>query len=156
MGRWFAPQYTLKKKILLSPPFFFHDPPIHHFFDVFFFLPELSQNTSEEIVLAVVGSKSDLYYAQPPDQRQSHVPKAAQAYAQQIGAMYMETSAKTGKGIEDLFNELTKRIIERKLIKIPDPSTGTNPPGGQQPEPSVIRLDENVVDEPNDKKGCKC
>jgi len=118
---------------------------------------ELSQNTSDDIVLAVVGSKSDLYYAQPPDQRQLHVPKAAQTYAQQIGAIYMETSAKTGKGIDDLFNELTKRIIERKLVKLPEPADGNGAGGEGGAEPRVIRLDENVVeDQDGGKRGCKC
>ena len=147
MGRWFV----LHEKHV----------SFHRFFvvDFFFclFLTELSQNTSEEIVLAVVGSKSDLYYAQPPDQRQTHVPKAAQTYAQQIGAMYMETSAKTGKGIEELFNELTKRIIERKLIKIPESTAADSAAGGSSTEPSVIRIDTNVVeDQDPNRRTCKC
>lgn len=110
------------------------------------------------MVLAVVGSKSDLYYALPPDQRQTHVPKAAQAYAEQIGALYMETSAKTGKGIEELFVELTKRIIAQKLIKIPDPvpqSGGPNSNQSQQ-DTSVIRLDEGGPAATDEKKKCKC
>jgi len=108
---------------------------------------ELSQNTSEEMVLAVVGSKSDLYYALPPDQRQTHVPKTAQEYAKQIGAMYMETSAKTGTGVEELFVELTKRIIEKNLIKIPEVSTQINhdEDDGQKENPT-IRLDQDVVE----------
>lgn len=148
MGRWFAsrPYHT---RVFFSP----------NLFSCPFLLQrtELSQNTSDDIVLAVVGSKSDLYYAQPPDQRQLHVPKAAQTYAQQIGAIYMETSAKTGKGIDDLFNELTKRIIERKLVKIPEPTDGGANGGNGGAEPSVIRLDENVVEDKNPgKRTCKC
>jgi len=106
---------------------------------------ELSQNTSEEMVLAVVGSKSDKYYSLPPDQRQTHVPKAAQEYAKQIGAMYMETSAKTGTGVEELFEELTKHIIERNLIKIPDPTAPSPNPASDAKQPSIVRLDEDVV-----------
>lgn len=110
------------------------------------------------MVLAVVGSKSDLYYALPPGQRQTHVPKAAQEYAEKIGAMYMETSAKTGKGIEELFMELTKRIIARKLIKIPDPVPQSDDPrNGAQQDTGVIRLnDAAATATTDDKKKCKC
>ena len=118
---------------------------------------ELSQNTSEEMVLAVVGSKSDLYYALPPDQRQTHVPKAAQEYAEKIGALYMETSAKTGKGIEELFMELTKRIVARKLIKIPDPvSQNDGPNNSSQQDTNVIRLNDTPAAPADDKRKCKC
>ena len=119
---------------------------------------ELSQNTSEEMVLAVVGSKSDLYYALPPDQRQTHVPKAAQEYAEKIGALYMETSAKTGKGIEELFMELTKRIVERKLIKIPDPvpQPDDSRNGSSQQDTGVIRLNDAGTTTTEEKKKCKC
>jgi len=108
---------------------------------------ELSQNTSEEMVLAVVGSKSDKYYALPPDQRPTHAPKAAQEYAKQIGALYMETSAKTGTGVEELFIELTKRIIERNLIKIPDPNTAVKQATEQKDNGGgIVRLDQDIVE----------
>ena len=116
------------------------------------------------MVLAVVGNKSDLYYSMPPDQRLQHVTKAAEAYANKVNAVYMETSAKTGTGIEELFVELTRRIIERNLITIPEPAPtpggadgagGGSQQGAQGSGKSVIRLDESAASETEPKR-CRC
>jgi len=116
---------------------------------------ELSQNSGGETALVVVGNKRDLFYANGSEPAQPHVPKAARTYAESINAMYIETSAKDGTGINELFSELTKTIIERKLIKIPEP--GDAP---VKPEPSGgggLKLDSTVVDpEPEQPKRRRC
>eukprot|EP00727_Mastigamoeba_balamuthi_P011491 m51a1_g6965 hypothetical protein (223) ;mRNA; r:88263-89432 len=82
---------------------------------------ELSRNVSEELVVAVVGSKLDLYDALPASQRQASVVTAAHAYADELGAVCFETSAKENRGIEQLFAEVTRRVVNLRRIASPPP-----------------------------------
>ncbi len=52
------------------------------------------------VPLLVVGNKIDLPRAQPPD--------GAKAFAESIGARYLETSAATGEGVTQLFEALAR------------------------------------------------
>ncbi|CAM9848431.1 unnamed protein product, partial [Laminaria digitata] len=45
----------------------------------------------------------------------------AQAYADEIGAMFVETSAKDDTHVQDMFVELSKRLPKREL---PPPPSG--------------------------------
>ncbi len=63
-------------------------------------------------VLAVVGSKSDCY-------ENEEVPEdEARNYADKINAIYMQTSAKTGNKIENLFEALVRKYLGYEFIKI--------------------------------------
>ena len=64
--------------------------------------PDLQKYGEKYTVLAVVGNKCDLYETDNlADEEQ------AKAFAKEINGQFMLTSAKTGDGIEKLFNTLT-------------------------------------------------
>ena len=112
---------------------------------------ELARNVTDEIVLAVVGAKLDLYEAMPTAQRPAHIPRAAKAYADELGAIYAETSAKEGKGIEPMFSELIRRVIAVKHLT----------PGGVTPvlpHPVGIHIQPAGpgADDGQGGTGCKC
>jgi small GTP-binding protein len=68
--------------------------------------PDLQKYGEKYTILAVVGNKSDLYEGDKlADEAQ------AKAFADEIGATFQLTSAKSGDGIEKLFNTLTDRFL---------------------------------------------
>ena len=69
---------------------------------------DITQIISKDISYIVVGNKNDLYI-------QESVPiNEAREYAEQINAKYKATSAKTGTGINDMFEELAKTLTAQK------------------------------------------
>lgn len=68
------------------------------------------------IVLAVVGNKLDLADARQVDTA------AGLAFAQSVNAIFAEVSAKTGEGIFEMFFEVSKRLLVKKLGKLSDTS----------------------------------
>eukprot|EP00341_Mesodinium_pulex_P010414 CAMPEP_0116922212 /NCGR_PEP_ID=MMETSP0467-20121206/22123_1 /TAXON_ID=283647 /ORGANISM="Mesodinium pulex, Strain SPMC105" /LENGTH=199 /DNA_ID=CAMNT_0004600491 /DNA_START=18 /DNA_END=617 /DNA_ORIENTATION=- len=74
---------------------------------------ELKAQGPQEIAIAVAGNKADL-----EDQREIESAAAA-AYAQEIGAMYLETSAKDDLNVHDIFVQLSQRLP-------PPPEVDTN------------------------------
>ena len=73
----------------------------------------------EEIILYIAGNKSDL-------ERHRVVPRQEAAdYAVSVGAQYFETSAKSGRGINEVFASMAKRLLEtRKPSNRPGSSSG--------------------------------
>lgn len=61
---------------------------------------ELKSQGPHDIAIAIAGNKADL-----ADQREVESAAAA-AYAQEIGAVYLETSAKYDLNVHDIFVEL--------------------------------------------------
>ena len=68
---------------------------------------ELQQLGPENIVLAVCGNMAD-----KEAERQVSKEDAA-AYAQEIGAIFAETSAKVNKGVQDVFMDLSRRLPQQ-------------------------------------------
>ena len=67
--------------------------------------PSLSPPVGEDIVISIAGNKLDL-------ERQRVVTKQEAAdYAASVGAQYAETSAKNGRGIEDAFGGMARRLL---------------------------------------------
>jgi Ras-related protein Rab-21 len=94
-----------------------------------------------DIVIAIAGNKSDL-----EKNRQVEV-SAAEEYARSVGAVHFSTSAKTNKGTDDVFLDLSKRIIDQKGSK--------KAAGGvaQQKGSKVNIVDDDPVAKP-EKSGC--
>jgi Ras-related protein Rab-22 len=62
---------------------------------------ELRNQGPKEIAIAIAGNKADLEESREVDRA------AAQAYAEEIGAMYLETSAKDDVNVQDVFIQLS-------------------------------------------------
>ena len=59
--------------------------------------------------MCLVGNKIDL----PPEQRKIQ-PETAQAFAARFGMLWIETSAKTGEAISELFEKVATSILNKK------------------------------------------
>ncbi len=68
--------------------------------------PDLQKYGEQYTILAVVGNKCDLYEMDNLAKEEQ-----AKAFADEIKAIFMLTSAKTGDGIEKLFNTLTDKFL---------------------------------------------
>ena len=68
--------------------------------------PDVQKYGEKYAVLAIVGNKSDLYESEVVTDEEQ-----AKAFAKEINATFMLTSAKSGDGIEKLFNILTDKIL---------------------------------------------
>jgi len=82
---------------------------------------ELRKMLGTDIALAIAGNKSDL-------EKNRTVPLAeAEGYAASVGAKHFPTSAKLDKGVEQLFLDLSQRIIAKitKDNPLPDKTAGT-------------------------------
>lgn len=91
-------------------------------------LAQSSQSGDDDILLIVAGNKTDKLQQQqqtgedgtddaaaPPATGAYVDPQEAQRYAASIGAPIFETSAKTGEGIEQLFDKLAHMLLEKHL-----------------------------------------
>lgn len=106
------------------------------FFKVQNWVKELKKMLGEDIALCIAGNKIDL-------ERDRHVDAAeAEAYAKTVGAKHFHTSAKLNKGIEEMFFELTKKMLERQQkseAKSPRDSTADRGAGRRK---NVVIVDE--------------
>ena len=74
--------------------------------------PDLKKYGEEYTIIAVVGSKSDLYESENlADENE------AKKFAEEINAIFILTSAKSGDGIGKLFNILTDKYLGEDFLK---------------------------------------
>ena len=71
--------------------------------------PDLKNYGEKYTVLAVVGNKSDLY------EKEEVKEEEARAFAKEIGAIFMLTSAKNGDNIKHLFYILAENYLSQKF-----------------------------------------
>eukprot|EP00598_Pedospumella_elongata_P000623 CAMPEP_0184981294 /NCGR_PEP_ID=MMETSP1098-20130426/11079_1 /TAXON_ID=89044 /ORGANISM="Spumella elongata, Strain CCAP 955/1" /LENGTH=204 /DNA_ID=CAMNT_0027504845 /DNA_START=80 /DNA_END=694 /DNA_ORIENTATION=+ len=82
---------------------------------------ELKTKGPKDIAIAIAGNKADLHASREVDQ------EMAMSYAEEIGALYLETSAKDDTNVQDIFVKLSFRL--------PQPQTA---------DASVIRATNNT------------
>jgi len=69
---------------------------------------ELRNQLGKGVTLAIIGNKVDL------EKNRAVNKEEAISYAQSVGAQHYDTSAKLGKGLEELFLDLTRRMLVNK------------------------------------------
>ena len=67
---------------------------------------ELQRNTSTSIVVMLVGNKKDLVSARAVQREE------AQEYADRMGMLFIEASAKSAEGVKDIFESLATKVLE--------------------------------------------
>jgi len=111
---------------------------------------ELRKMLGQDIALAIVGNKIDL-------EKERNVTVAqAEEYAKSVGAVHYQTSAKLNRGIEELFLDLSKRMLETSQQKSAAGITvGSTPSGfsGRQSRRNII-IDDQAAISSESKKGC--
>ncbi|KAI6651507.1 Ras-related protein Rab-21-like [Oopsacas minuta] len=101
---------------------------------------ELRRMCGSDLVLAIVGNKTDM-------ERDRHVQEQnAIEYAGQVGAKHFHCSAKLNKGIEELFLDLTRRLISSQG------ESNYNARSPTRPQPSLDIVD----DTPEEKRNSCC
>ncbi|KUF98291.1 hypothetical protein AM588_10009689 [Phytophthora nicotianae] len=94
---------------------------------------ELRRIVGDDISICIAGNKSDLH-------RNRKVPEdEAKRYAESVGAAHFDTSAKLNRGLEDVFVELTRRMLSRTR-------------GKKKKGSALIADDDDEDDEPCESK----
>ncbi|XP_071506583.1 ras-related protein Rab-22A-like [Diadema antillarum] len=81
------------------------------FDDVSYWLKELRRQGPEEILVYIVGNKIDLESSREVDR------DMAEQYAQRNGAFHLQSSAKTGSGVIDIFYEICAMLTTFSQMK---------------------------------------
>merc|ERR1711962_21961 len=76
------------------------------FTDVYSWVDELRKRVNPDLLLVLVGNKSDL------SEKRAVKQVTAEEYAQSINAAFFETSAITNDGVESTFRSIAERISE--------------------------------------------
>lgn len=99
---------------------------------------ELQRQASPNIVIALAGNKADLANGRMVEYEE------AQAYAEENGLLFMETSAKTAMNVNDIFLAIAKKLPKN------DQTAGTGQSGS-----TGRRLDEGAASTQHGGKCCK-
>lgn len=106
---------------------------------------ELRKMLGPEITLCIIGNKTDL-------EKQRNVMLAdAEEYAKSVGAVHYHTSAKLNKGIEEMFLDLSKRMLEQSQKSQAAGVTSGSPAGSSNRQ---LRIEDNAAAEHEGRKGC--
>jgi len=71
---------------------------------------ELQAEITQDIVLAVVGNKCDMITARAVSREK------ALSFAKSINALFFETSAKEGEGLDSLFIEVSRKLVDQNKL----------------------------------------
>lgn len=110
-------------------------------------LSDLRAIAEENIVIILVGNKSDL--ASDEDNKREVTGEEAKQWAEQNGVLeYVETSAKNGEGVERAFGRVAERIyenIEAGKYDLYDRRSGVKGPANRQQQGGVKLTATNAV-----------
>ena len=74
-----------------------------------YWLGDIQENAPEDVCKVVVGTKCDL-----EDERKV-TREEGEKYAESVGALFFEVSAKTGENVDALFTALVKEILKKTI-----------------------------------------
>merc|ERR1712137_1019054 len=103
---------------------------------------ELRKMLGKDITLAIAGNKIDL------EANRVVTLEEAEMYASTVGAKHYSTSAKLNKGLEELFLDLAKRMLER--------NGGMSLPSGGGGGGLLIGSDDDGDEDTEEKQPCAC
>ncbi|RXK36505.1 hypothetical protein M231_06226 [Tremella mesenterica] len=104
---------------------------------------ELDTYCGDSVVKLILGNKADKSLARQVTTEEG------KAFAESLGALFMECSAKTNEGIEEAFRELVRKIASiQPLILIPTKPTTISR--------TVNLLEDDEADKPAAVGGCGC
>jgi len=105
---------------------------------------ELRKMLGNDIALCIAGNKIDM-------EKDRHVPVSeAEDYARSVGARHYHTSAKLNKGIEEMFLDLSKRMIEKSSDDLLGQPASTRNASSRR---SVMIVDDDHVTQ-SSRGGC--
>eukprot|EP00249_Psilotum_nudum_P018106 c26643_g1_i2 orf=189-794(+) len=92
---------------------------------------ELQRQGNPNLVMALAGNKADLASKRKVEAEE------AQAYAEENGGFFMETSAKTALNVTELFYEIARNLPKVQPVQSPSGMLLTNRPTDQIPKNSM-------------------
>ncbi|XP_065669081.1 ras-related protein Rab-21 isoform X2 [Hydra vulgaris] len=108
---------------------------------------ELRKMLGEEICLCIAGNKIDM------DKERHVLVSEAEEYAKSVGAKHYHTSAKLNRGIEEMFLDLTKSMVEKQTLE--EAEIESNPNSAKAKELSLRKKNVVIIEEePQKKSGC--
>jgi len=114
---------------------------------------ELRANASEDIAIVLAANKCDL--RGPDGASSASIIQRAQQYAKSISATCFETSAKTGKGIPELFEQVATQLLKteqaRRAISGKTPSRDDGKGSSK-----TVRIEDPSNPFPSDKSNSGC
>ncbi|CAG2168347.1 unnamed protein product [Oppiella nova] len=119
---------------------------------------ELRKIRGNHVVLAIVGNKTDLLSPQQQHNiADNEIIAEAQKYSQSVNANHYCTSAKTNKGIDDLFLDLThKMLAQNQLLHEQTQVKSRSTTSGSSQRGLTIAADPPTDEESADTRRNKC
>jgi Ras-related protein Rab-2A len=107
-------------------------------------LEDAKSNANTAITIMLIGNKCDL------ESKRQVSKEEGEAFAQQHGLVFMETSAKTAQNVDEAFVRTANAIYENVQKGMIDPSVVSGKPGAaNKPQPKAAAGK-------GEKKGCPC
>ncbi len=107
---------------------------------------DVRQQAPEDAIIVLAGNKCDLEQLREVETRQGI------QYSDKIGALFIETSAKSAVGIAELFDLLGTKILDKqKEVSKPKPTTAST---DAHYDENVTSLDDHS--QPSQSSGRKC
>jgi Ras-related protein Rab-21 len=105
------------------------------FFKAKSWLKDLKVHADPDVVVCLAGNKCD--------KEAVFDLKQCEEFAKSVDAVFMKTSAQSGEGVNKLFNELTRRIVEvYKTKAMTGTGTGTGESGSRGGRDATLVLDD--------------